>query len=509
MILISLVDDLARLFDSSNDTVTSLNMSHPNLKDLAHEEMLHRGFHPDFSDEVRAQLADLESAARPPAGTEVRDLRGLLWSSIDNDTSRDLDQIEVAESLPSGDTRILIGIADVDSMVSKSSAIDLHAQSEATSVYTGVQTFPMLPQQLSEGITSLLEGVDRLSVVIEFIIDGEAAVHSGTAYVALVRNQAQLTYSGVGPWLEASAGPPAKIAGSAALQDQIKLQDEAAQRLRAARYRLGALNIDSIETMPTLSDGQVTGIHAVQKNRASQLIEDLMIAANGVIARMLSTSRVSSIRRVVKTPERWDRIVELASGLGERLPAQPDSLALSEFLLRRRAADPVHSPDLSLAVIKLMGPGEYVVQKPGDPDQGHFGLAAHDYTHSTAPNRRYADLVTQRLVKAVLDKRVGPYSDDQLQAIARNCTLKEDAARKVERDMRKRIAAVALSNRVGETFRAVVTGVTPRGTFVRTLDPPADGLVVRGDQGLDVGDQIRVMLVDTNPERGFIDFARD
>jgi exoribonuclease-2 len=402
----------------------------------------------------------------------------------------------------------MIGIADVDATVSKGSAIDLHADSEATTVYTGVQNFPMLPEQLSEGITSLLEGVDRLSVVIEFVIDQTATVKSGGAYVALLRNQAQLTYSGVGPWLEGSAGPPAKIAGSPALQAQIRLQDEAAQRLKAARYRLGALNIDSIETTPVLTNGQVTGIQAVQKNRASQLIEDFMIAANGVIARMLSTSRVSSIRRVVKTPERWDRIVELASGLGERLPAQPDSLALSEFLLKRKAVDPVHSPDLSLAVIKLMGPGEYVLQKPGDPDQGHFGLAAHDYTHSTAPNRRYADLVTQRLVKAALDKKAGPYTDDDLETIARNCTLKEDAARKVERDMRKRIAAVALSSRIGETFRAVVTGVTPRGTFVRTLDPPADGLLVRGEQGLDVGEQIQVKLVKTDPQRGFIDFER-
>jgi exoribonuclease-2 len=484
-------------------------MSHPDLKDLARQDMYRRGFHPDFTDQVRAELADLDSAASHPiARAEIRDLRSLLWSSIDNDTSRDLDQIEVAESLPNGEVRILIGIADVDSLVSRGSAIDLHAQSEATSVYTGVETFPMLPQQLSEGITSLLEGVERLSVVIEFTIDPAGAVHSGSAYVSRVRNQAQLTYSGTGPWLEGAGGPPAKIAGSSALQDQIRLQDEAAQRLRAARHRLGALNIDSIETVPILSDGQVTGIHQVQKNRAAQLIEDFMIAANGVIARLLSDSDVSSIRRVVKTPERWDRIVELARGLGEQLPDQPDARALSAFLLKRKTLDPVHSPDLSLAVIKLMGPGEYVLQSAGDQAQGHFGLAAHDYTHSTAPNRRYADLVTQRLVKAVLDKQAGPYSDDQLETIARNCTLKEDAARKVERDMRKRIAAVALGDRIGETFRAVVTGVTPKGTFVRTLDPPADGLVVRGDKGLDVGDQIRVVLVDTDPERGFIDFAR-
>jgi exoribonuclease-2 len=484
-------------------------MNHVNMVDLARQDMRRRGFDPDFSDQVRAQVADLEARPlQPDDEAGVKDLRGLLWSSIDNDTSRDLDQIEVVESLPNGGTRIMVGIAEVDASVAAGSAIDLHANQQGTSVYTGVETFPMLPKQLSEGLTSLLEDVDRLAVIIEFVVDDAAAVQSGRAYTGVVRNRAQLAYSAVGPWLEGAAPPPPKIAGSADMQAQIKLQDEAAQRLRAARYRMGALNIDSIETTPVLTNGKVTGIHSVQKNRASQLIEDLMIAANGVIARMLSESRVSSIRRVVKTPERWDRIVELARGLGERLPDEPDSSALAAFLLKRKAADPIHSPDLSLAVIKLMGPGEYVVQRPGDPDQGHFGLAAHDYTHSTAPNRRYADLVTQRLVKAVLARQAGPYSDAELDEIARNCTLKEDAARKVERDMRKRIAAVALGSRIGEIFRAVVTGVTPKGTFVRTLDPHADGLLVRGEQGLDVGDQIQVKLINTDPERGFIDFAR-
>jgi len=490
-----------------------LQISDAQLVELARQDLLRRGFDPDFSDQVRAQVADLEQdpgngvVDAKPSG-DFKDLRNLLWSSIDNDTSRDLDQIEVAESLPDGATRILIGIADVDSSVRQGTPIDRHAQSQGTSVYTGVRTFPMLPEQLSEGLTSLLEGVDRLSLVIEFVVDHAGGVQSSLAYAAIVRNRAQLTYSGVGPWLEGSGGAPSKVAASAELQAQIKLQDDAAEKLRAARYRRGALNLDSIETTPVLTNGQVTGIHAVQKNRASHLIEDLMIAANGVIARMLADSHVSSIRRVVRTPERWDRIVELARGLGERLPSQPDSSALSEFLLKRKAADPVHSPDLSLAVVKLMGPGEYVVQKPGDEGQGHFGLAAHDYTHSTAPNRRYADLVTQRLVKAVLAKSTQPYADSDLEAIARNCTVKEDAARKVERDMRKRVAAVALGSRIGETFRAVVTGVTEHGTFVRTLDPPADGLVVKGEEGLDVGEQVHVRLVDTDPVRGFIDFAR-
>jgi exoribonuclease-2 len=484
-------------------------MDKANLVELAREDMRQRGFDPDFSNEVRAQVADLEGrAVQPDADARVADLRGLLWSSIDNDTSKDLDQIEVVEPLSNGATKVLIGIAEVDAVVGRGSPVDLHANRQGTSVYTGVETFPMLPKELSEGLTSLLEDVDRLAVIIEFVVDDVAAVQSGKAYLGTVRNRAQLTYSAVGPWVDAKGAAPPKITGSAAMQAQIKLQDEVAQRLRAARNRMGALNIDSIETTPVLSNGEVTGIQSVQKNRASQLIEDLMIAANGVIARMLSDSRVSSIRRVVKTPERWDRIVELARGLGERLPDEPDSSALSAFLLKRKAVDPIHSPDLSLAVIKLMGPGEYVLQKPGDPDQGHFGLAARDYTHSTAPNRRYADLVTQRLVKAVLAGQRGPYTDAQLGDIAQNCTLKEDAARKVERDMRKRIAAVALSGRIGEILRAVVTGVTPKGTFVRTLDPHVDGMLVRGDQGLDVGDQIQVKLTKTDPVRGFIDFAR-
>jgi len=494
---------------SPDDTVSVSVMDKQRLRELARQEMYLRGFHPDFSDEVRAQVAELESnRSQTPVGSSIKDLRDLDWSSIDNDTSRDLDQIEVAELLPDGATRLRIGIANVDASVPKGSPADLHAESEGTSVYTGVQNFPMLPEELSEGITSLLEGVDRLALVIEFVVDRVASIQSGQAYVGLVRNHAQLTYSSVGPWLDGSGAAPAKIAGSITLQDQIKLQDDAGRRLRAERFRLGALNVDRIEPVPVLSDGQVTGIRAVQKNRAAQLIEDLMIAANGVIARLLSSSRVSSIRRIVKTPERWDRIVDLARGLGEMLPDQPDPAALSAFLLKRKAVDPVHSPDLSLAVIKLMGPGEYVVQKPGEPQQGHFALAANDYTHSTAPNRRYADLVTQRLVKAVLDRNSAPYSDEKLETMARNCTLREDAARKVERDMRKRIAAVALSSRIGDTFRAVVTGVTPKGTFVRTLDPPADGLVVRGEHGLDVGDQVNVQLVDTDPQRGFIDFAR-
>jgi exoribonuclease-2 len=478
------------------------------LQAAAEQSMLEHGFDPGFSHEVQLELSQLKD--HPPAiapGPDVRDLRDLLWSSIDNDSSRDLDQIEVAERLSNGDTKVLVGIADVDRLVPKHSAIDDHAAGQTTSVYTGVRTFPMLPEELSTDATSLSENEDRLSTVIEFTVPTDGSVTSSNVYRAIVRNKAQLTYNAVGAWLENKLAAPAKVATSADLQAQLKLQDEVAQALRGQRHRNGALDIDTIEVRPVLLNQQVVDIARQEKNRASELIEDFMIAANGVVARMLES--VSSIRRVVKTPERWDRIVELASQQGERLPPDPDSKALNDFLTKRKAADPDHFADLSLAVIKLMGPGEYVLERPGDPEQGHFGLAVQDYTHSTAPNRRFADLTTQRIIKAVLARQSAPYSDDELAVIAHNCTEKEDAARKVERQMSKRIAAVALSHRIGEIFDAIVTGVTPKGTFVRVLRPHAEGLLMRGQQGVDVGDKLRVRLINTNVQRGFIDFARE
>jgi exoribonuclease-2 len=366
----------------------------------------------------------------------------------------------------------------------------------------------MLPDDLSTDLTSLNEHADRLSVVVELTVAADGSVQDGTAYRAVTRNAAQLAYSSVGPWLEGQGAAPAKVAASQDLQAQLRLQDEAAQSLRAQRHRLGALDLDRTETEAVMSDGHVTGIQPRFRNRASQLIEDFMVAANGVIARLLRDNRISSIRRVVKTPERWDRIVELASRTGDTLPGDPDSGALNQYLMKRRAEDPAHYADLSLAVVKLMGPGEYVLERPGDTAVGHFALAVHDYTHSTAPNRRFADLVTQRLVKAVLAKQPSPYGDAELDTVARNCTLREDAERKVERAMGKRIAAVAMHARIGEIFPAVVTGVTPKGTFVRALSPPVEGRLMRGEHGLDVGDQIRVKLLNTDPQRGFIDFGR-
>jgi len=480
------------------------------LQAMARQAMLKNGFEPEFPAPVEQQLAELKN--NPPQcapGADLRDLRHLLWSSIDNDTSRDLDQIEVAEPMPSGETKILVGIADVNIYAGKNSAIDRHAAKETTTVYTGVRNFPMLPEQLSTGTSSLLETADKLSIVTEYIVGVDGVVHSGSVYRAIVHNKAQLTYNAVGAWLEGNSGPPDKVAASTDLQMQLKLQDTAAQALKAERYRHGALNIETIETRPMMLNEKVVDVVKQEKSRATELIEDFMIAANEVVARMLDANKVSSIRRVVKTPERWDRIVELAAKQGGQLPAVPDSRALNEFLIQRKAADPDHFADLSLSVIKLMGPGEYVLERPGDPEQGHFGLAVQDYTHSTAPNRRFADLVTQRLITAVLASQPAPYSDAELAAIALNCTQKENAARKVEREMSKRIAAVAMAGRIGDTFDAIVTGVNAHGTFVRVLKPAVEGLLAQGQQGVDVGDKLRVKLIRTDVQRGFIDFARD
>jgi exoribonuclease-2 len=343
--------------------------------------------------------------------------------------------------------------------------------------------------------------------VTEFVVDATGLISSSDVYRAIVRNKAQLTYNAVGAWLEGTATAPPKVAAFQELQAQLKLQDQVAQGLRKLRYANGALNLDTAEVVPLLLNQQVTGVATVEKNRATDLIEDFMIAANGAVARLLE--KVSSLRRIVETPEHWDGIVRLAEAQDHsvKLPAQPDSKALNDFLLKRKAADPDHFADLSLAVIKLIGPGEYVLERPGDPAQGHFGLAVQDYTHSTAPNRRFADMVTQRLIKSLIDGKPSPYSDNDLAAIAANCTEKGDAARKVEREMSKRLAAVAMSHRVGETFDAIVTGVTPKGTFVRVLRPHIEGLLAQGAQRLHVGDRLRARLTRTDVQRGFIDFA--
>jgi exoribonuclease-2 len=480
---------------------------HFNLVAAAHASMIEHGFQPEFPAGSDAQLASIKAHPELPGAAGAQDLRGLLWSSIDNDTSRDLDQIEWAERLPDGRIRVLIGVADVDARVALGTVLDNHARSETTSVYTGVQVFPMLPPELSEGITSLNENEDRVAMAIEFSVDKTGAVSDGKAYRALVRNQAQLAYNAVGAWLDGTGPAPAKVAGNNDLSAQLKLQDEAAQRLAGERFQHGALDLETVETRPVMLKDQAVDIVKLNKNRATSLIEEFMVAANGVIARTFEDAGVASIRRIVRTPKRWDRMVEMALGLGTTLPAEPDSKALNDFLLAQKQKDPDHFPDLSLAMIKLMGPGEYVLVKPNESSPGHFGLAVQDYTHSTAPNRRFPDVVTQRLLKAWLAKAAQPYSADDLTAIAAHCTLMEDNARKVERDMQKRIAAVVLHPRIGQSFPAIVTGVNKYGTFVRTLDPHVDGMLVQGGKGLDVGDTVTVKLISTDPQKGFIDFA--
>jgi exoribonuclease-2 len=487
--------------------------SHPpfNLEAAARQSMVEYGFEPEYPAAVRQEVAALEAnPPKTPGGVE--DLRHLLWSSIDNDTSRDLDQIEYADTLPDGSVRVRIGIADVDAYAPKGSAIDRHAAAETVTVYTGVKNFSMLPEELSTGLTSLLEGQDRLCVVTEFVLEKDvcatnSCIAASRIYRALVRNKAQLAYNCVGAWLEGKGAAPEKVAASPELQKQLKLQNEIAQRLRDARFQHGALNIETIETNGSIV-GKEIELKTHHKNAATELIEDFMIAANGVVARTLQAKGISSIRRIVRTPKRWDRIVALADGLGWKLPPEPDSKALNDFLLQRKKDDPDHFADLSLAIVKLLGPGEYVVERAGEAPQGHFGLAVEDYTHSTAPNRRYADLVTQRLLKAMLAGEASPYSDEELSAIALNCTTKSAAERDLERLMRKKIAAVAMRHRIGEKFRAIVSGATPHGTFVRTLAPHVEGMLVRGEKGADVGDRLNVQLVHTDPERGYIDFAR-
>lgn len=472
-----------------------------NLLAAARQEMIDHGFDPDYPQGTTEQIAAIRAH---PAGDGARDLRTLLWSSIDNDTSRDLDQCEVAERVSDG-IKVLVAVADVDARVDKGTPIDRHACQQTTTVYTGVKNFSMLPEELSTDLTSLNENQDRYAMVVEFVATPDGEIVRPSIYRAIIRNQAQLAYNATGAWLEASGDAPPKIAANPALAEQLKLQSEAACHLCDARHRRGALDFDRVEAEAVVSGGDVRDLKIRRRNLATQLIEDFMIAANEVMAQSLAKAGSSSIRRVVKSPERWPRIVALAAQYGAKLPANPDSLALGAFLKKLHQEDGDHYEDISLAIIKLMGPGEYVFAR-ADQAPGHFALAVLDYTHSTAPNRRFADLVTQRLIKAVLDGGAAPYGDGELASIAENCTLKEDAARKVERKMGKRLAAVALSHRIGQVFRGVVTGVTPKGTFVRITDPPAEGILIH-PEGVDVGDAMRVKLVSTNPQRGYIDFA--
>jgi VacB/RNase II family 3'-5' exoribonuclease len=461
------------------------------------------GFEPDYDDAAKKQLDALTAPASAPQG--VRDMRDRPWSSIDNTESKDLDQIEIAESMDNGCIRLVVGIADVDALVTKDSPLDEHAYANCTSVYAGGDVFPMLPIKLSTNLTSLNEGQDRLAIAVETVVNAGGDVVSYDVYRAMVRNQAQLAYEPVGAWL-AGGPPPDKVANNKTLIDQLKLQNEASKRLKAERLRNGALELETIEATPVTQNGRVVDLALVHKNDARNLIEDFMIASNVAIAKFLEARSRSGIRRVVREPERWSRIVELAKQYGTTLPDNPDSLSLAHFLADRQKADPERFPDLSLTIVKLMGPGIYALDLPGKDPGGHFGLATHDYTHATAPNRRYADVVTQRLVKAALANVAAPYTNDELTAVAARCTEREDAENKVERTVRKTVAALLLHDKIGQTFDAIVTGANEKGTFVRTLHPPAEGMVIRNADGFDVGDKVKVKLVGADPWKGFIDF---
>jgi exoribonuclease-2 len=469
--------------------------------------MTERGLLPDFSPAVMGEVARSQ-AATADGDPGARDLRGLLWCSIDNDDSRDLDQLTVAEPMAGGAVRILVAIADVDAAVTQGSAIDGHARHNTTSVYTAAVIFPMLPERLSTDLTSLGEGEDRVALAVEMAVKDDGTLAASDLYRAVVRNRAKLAYNAVAAWLEGTGAIPARVAAVPGMAAQIRLQDQVAQRLREVRHRHGALSLETIQARPVFDGDVLTDLEVERTNRARALIEDFMIAANGATARYLEARGYPSLRRVLRSPARWERIVELAAGLGERLPPEPAAAALEAFLAKRRDADPLRFPDLSLAVVKLMGRGEYVVKFPGQTTPGHFGLAVPAYTHSTAPNRRFPDVIAQRLLKAALARRPAPYANAELQDLAQHCTEAEDRANKVERQVGKSAAALLLEPRIGERFDAIVTGASDKGTWVRILRPPVEGKLVHGADGLDVGDRVRVELIGTDVEQGHIDFVK-
>jgi ribonuclease R len=483
------------------------------LQSIARQAMLERGLLPDFSSDALAELARLQIPAVTGDGSAkgqpgIRDMRDLLWASIDNDDSRDLDQLTVAETMPTDEVKIRVAIADVDSFVKKESALDEHASHNTTSVYTAAEIFPMLPEKLSTDLTSLNFNQDRLSIVVEMLINTDGSLQASHIYRAWVHNHAKLAYNSVAAWLDNKGAIPQAIVAVKGLAENLQLQDRAAQSMKGFRHVHGALSLETIEAKPVFDGDQIRALDMEEKNRAIEIIENFMIAANSVTALFLSTSKFPSIRRVVRIPKRWDRIVAIAAEHKFGLPEIPDSQALEEFLISEKKADPVRFPDLSLAVIKLLGSGEYIAEIPGGDAPGHFGLAVKDYGHSTAPNRRYPDLLTQRLLKAALAGSPTPYNKDELDVLAIHCTEAEDVATKVERRVEKSAAALLLESRIGERFDSIVTGASEKGTWVRLLNIPVEGKVVDGFEGLDVGERVQVQLIDTNVELGYIDFKK-
>jgi VacB/RNase II family 3'-5' exoribonuclease len=477
------------------------------LQALAHRAMLERGLAPDFPPQALAELDAIHGPAVPGEGS-TRDLRNLPWCSIDNDDSRDLDQLTVAEVMPEGAAKVLVAIADVDAVVKMRSALDEHAQQNTTSVYTVAETFPMVPEKLSTDLTSLNQQADRLAIVIEMVIAGDGSLQGSDIYPAMVRSQVKLAYNSLAGWLEDRGPMPQGIGEISGLDENLRLQDRVAQQLSKLRHQHGALDLETIEARPVFDGDELKALEADDQNRAKELIEEFMIAANGVTARYLTSKAFPSLRRVVRIPKRWDRIIELAADHGSTLPKEPDAKALEEFLSSARTTDPLRFPDLSLSVIKLLGSGEYVVQVPGGAVAGHFGLAVKDYAHSTAPNRRYPDLIAQRLLKAAMVGRAQPYEQAVLEALAKHCTEAEAAVKKVERQVIKSAAAILLESRIGEHFDALVTGASEKGTWIRLQNPPIEGRLESGSGSVEVGQRCRVQLVRVDVERGYIDFKR-
>ncbi|HZU85974.1 MAG TPA: RNB domain-containing ribonuclease [Anaerolineaceae bacterium] len=478
------------------------------LQEIAHRAMRERGLLPDFSAEVLAELERLPLSAGAADSATIRDMRDLLWASIDNDDSHDLDQLTVAEEMPSGQIKVFVAIADVDSSVKIGSAMDQHARTNTTSVYTAAEIFPMLPEKVSTDITSLNFDQDRLAIVVEMLVGAGGLLEDAKIYRAWVHNYAQLAYNSLAAWLEKKGAIPQAIVAVQGLAENLQLQDRAAQSLHDLRHINGALSLETIEAKPVFDGDQIRALEVEEKNRAKEIIEDFMIAANGVTARYLSANNFPSIRRVVRTPKRWERIVEIAANYKVTLPSLPNSKALEEFLIKQKAADPLRFPDLSLAVIKLLGAGEYIAELPDGNAPGHFGLAVKDYAHSTAPNRRFSDLITQRLLKAALEGKPAPYRKEELDKLATHCTQAEDDVNKVERQVGKSAAALLLESRIGEQFDAIVTGASAKGTWARLLEVPVEGKLVHGFEGQDVGNRLRVQLIAVNVEKGFIDFRR-
>ena len=477
------------------------------LERVARRVMTERGFLVDFSE---AALNEVEKMAQVDweAKSPWKDLRHLLWASIDNDDSLDLDQLTVAETLPDKTVKILVAVADVDALVKKSSAIDEHARQNTTSVYTAGKVFPMLPEKLSTDLTSLNYHEDRPVIVIEAVISDGGEMQSSDIYRALVRSHAKLAYNSVAAWLEGKGPMPEAVAVVPGLAENLRIQDRVAQQLKGLRHEHGALDLQTLQARPIFAGDEIQDLRVDERNRAKELIEDFMIAANGVTARFLHGKKVPSLRRMVRSPKRWDRIVEIAAQHNSQLPPEPDSRALASFLAAQKAADPLHFPDLSLSVIKLLGPGEYVVEFPEETAPGHFGLAVKDYTHSTAPNRRFPDLTIQRILKAALDGSPMSYSRDELVELARHCTEKENDANKVERLVAKSAAAMLLSSRIGDRFDAMCTGAADKGTWVRIFHPPIEGRLLYGYEGVDVGNRLRVQLIHADVEKGYIDFKK-